>query len=87
MRITDENEFSTIAFPEGIRKIGANSVRLAYSFQTLYLPSTLEVIEDNAFYGQGKVKTIVYAGTKEEWDKLPKGNYSEIWTDVQIIFS
>lgn len=87
MRITDENEFLTIAFPEGIRKIGANSVRLAYSFQTLYLPYTLEVIEDNAFYGQGKVKTIVYAGTKEEWDKLPKGNYSEIWKDVQIIFS
>ncbi len=87
MRITDENEFLTIAFPEGIRKIGANSVRLTYSFKTLYLPSTLEVIEDNAFYGQGKVKTIVYAGTKEDWDKLPKGNYSEIWKDVQIIFS
>jgi hypothetical protein len=45
------------------------------------------MIEDNALYSQGKVKTIVYAGTKEEWVKLPKGNYSEIWKDVQIIFS
>lgn len=61
-----------------------------YNTRTVYLPQSLEYLDVDCFYfNDGKLKTICFGGTEEEWDYLIRNSQSdriENLEDVEILF-
>jgi hypothetical protein len=64
----------TIIFEEGVTQIEVSAVEVYESLETVYLPRSLEYLEER-FSGATKLKKIVYAGTLEEWLELRRNLY------------
>jgi len=62
--------YSTIIFPEGITTIANNSLRDSNNLEEIYLPSTIETIEQYAFANCGALTTVNFAGTASQWDSI-----------------
>ena len=72
---------TVIEVGEGVRVINHNGLAYTSDLQTVKLPSTLEVINKNAFSrntgDDKKVLTIEYNGTMAEWQALLNNSHSE----------
>ena len=68
-----------VYIPEGIKRIEDSSFWGCENLKKVYFPKSLIEIEDYVFANVHSITDIYYAGSKEQWEQLPKGNtFSEI---------
>lgn len=65
----------TIEELQGIESVGDYAFYNFYSIKTITLPSTITSIGNYAFYGCNRLTTIIFDGTKEQWNAISKGTY------------
>lgn len=70
----DENKackkITGVLLPEGIEKIGSSAFYECNALASLTLPKTLKSIDFWVFGGCGKLKTVYYTGSLEDWEKI-----------------
>ena len=57
----------SVAFGEGLYKICTGAFLECYSLSELYLPASVEIIEERAFENCIGIRNVYYAGTMEDW--------------------
>ena len=76
---------TSVIIPEGVRSVASNEFNSSH-IEFLYLPSTLQDIESESFWGYfHDVEKIYYGGSEEQWNQLCTVERSEIEVK-QIIF-
>ena len=55
---------------ENITIISAYMFRECENLRQVYIPKSIKIIEENAFYGCNNIETVYYEGTEEEWDSI-----------------
>ena len=60
--------------PEGIITIGGGAFANCHNLERISLPKSLQEIGYNTFFDTPKLKTIKYAGTKEDWTRVKRGS-------------
>ena len=65
----------TIAdIPAGIKVLGPAAFANCHNLRVVCIPLSVEEIAYNCFFNTPKLKTINYAGTKDEWSKIIRGS-------------
>ena len=54
--------------------------------QVLIIPRSVKNIVSINYPISQDLNTIYYCGTKEEWAKVKKGDFEEIWKDITVVF-
>lgn len=70
-----------VRVPEGVSYIGKGAFT-GIENATLYLPSSIEQIDDMAFYGFDDPVAIYYAGSRAEWAKVKIGSDNKVLANV-----
>lgn len=65
---------SKVELPEGVVSIGGGAFANCHNLVKISLPRTLLEIGYNTFFDTPKLKTINYAGTKEDWTRVKRGS-------------
>lgn len=77
---------TSVIIPEGVRSVAMNEFN-SCGVEFLYLPSTLQDIESNSFWGYfHNVEKIYYGGSEEQWNQLCTVERSEVEAK-QIIYN
>lgn len=77
---------TSVIIPEGVRSVAMNEFNCS-GVEFLYLPSTLQDIGSDSFWGYfHDVEKIYYGGSEEQWNQLCTVERSEI-NAKQIIFN
>lgn len=77
---------TSVIIPEGVRSVAANEFN-SCGVKFLYLPSTLQDIGNNSFWGYlHDVEKIYYGGSEEQWNQLCTVERSKI-DATQIIYN
>ena len=63
-----------VEIPEGVISIGGGAFVNCHNLESISLPKSLQEIGYNTFFDTPKLKTINYAGTKEDWTKIKRGS-------------
>lgn len=63
-----------IDIPEGVITIGGGAFANCHNLEKITLPKSLQEIGYNTFFDTPKLKTIDYAGTKEDWVNIKRGS-------------
>ena len=63
-----------LVIPNGVETIEDSAFFDCISLQKIYLPKSITAIGDLVFANVWSITDIYYAGTKEEWETLDKGN-------------
>ncbi len=63
-----------VELPEGVVSIGGGAFANCHNLEKISLPRTLLEIGYNTFFDTPKLKTINYAGTKEDWTRVKRGS-------------
>ncbi|MBQ9748893.1 MAG: leucine-rich repeat protein [Clostridia bacterium] len=71
----------SISFSEGIIRVNPSTFEACTTLTKVKLPRTLKTIGKRAFARCRALKVIEYAGTQEEWDKIPKGEDWRLYTN------
>ena len=77
---------TSITIPESVKVIGLDAFRECTSLESITIPKSLTSIEENSFYGCD-IKTVNYAGTKEDWEMIQIALGNECLTSATIIYS
>lgn len=64
------SDITTVIIPEGRTKIGAGAFYGCRNLAQLYIPSTLTLIDGQAFHANDSLTTINYNGTKAQWKNI-----------------
>lgn len=93
VRIIEEEAFcacvslSSIVIPNGVIKIYDKAFSDCMHLASINIPASVTEIGKNAFCGCHSLKEIHYAGTKEQWNALVKGDgWNTGCTDLKVIF-
>ena len=75
---------TSVVIPDSVTSIGA------YAFwhtglTSVVIPDSVESIGYQAFYNCTGLKSITYAGTKAQWNAIPKGSYWNTFTGKYVI--
>lgn len=75
--------------PEGVTEIGMYAFGYYENLTSITIPESVTKINEGAFIGCKKLKTINYTGTEEQWDAINKCyHWNEfIPSDCQIVFN
>lgn len=63
----------TITFSDGLEIIGYNAFLSCLKLKSIYLPGSLQEIQEYAFDECTSLTDIYFDGTKEQWEKIQKG--------------
>ena len=63
-----------IHIPEGIKRIDDYSFWGCKNLKKVYFPKSLTEINNNVFANVWSITDVYFAGSKEQWEQLPKGN-------------
>ena len=63
-----------IDLPEGILTIGGGAFANCHNLEKITLPKSLLEIGYNTFFDTPRLKSINYAGTKEDWTRVKRGS-------------
>ncbi len=66
------NYVTTLRVPEGISNINSSAFHWCLYLKDLYLPASTKALNAYLINDCGQLQTIHYAGTKTQWNKLPK---------------
>ncbi len=69
------SELQSIAIPDNIMSIGSDAFYKCVNLREISIPYNVRFICDGAFFGCKSLTTIIYNGTKEEWEEIKKGSY------------
>lgn len=77
-----------IVIPDGVKEIGVQAFAFCTSMSTVTLPASLEKLGDMSFMISGtSMKSFFYEGSKEQWNKIEKGNkWNYFITDCPIVY-
>ena len=64
----------SIDIPEGVLIIQGGAFVNCHNLEKISLPKSLQEIGYNTFFDTPKLKTINYAGTKEDWTRVKRGS-------------
>lgn len=70
------SDLTSVVLPEGMTAIGDYVFYMCEKLEYIYIPASVTSIGDEAFnYGSFGYRTwhVLYGGTKEQWNELPKG--------------
>lgn len=67
--------FESVIIPEGVTSIGDYAFSISLTLSYVELPRSLKKIGTRAFQHCRRLDWISYAGTKEEWEAVEKGEY------------
>ena len=70
----DCTSLSSVTIPEGVTKIGDYAFENCTSLASVTIPASVTEIGGEAFEGCTSLKEIHYAGTKEQWAAVEKGD-------------
>ena len=68
-------DLKSIEIPTGVTKIGVEAFSRCLSLTSIELPSGITEIGNEAFACCNNLTDIRYNGTKQQWDKIKKGEY------------
>lgn len=71
------DDIQSVIIPEGTKNLADNTFN-SCGIKFLYLPSTLESVDDNFWDYFHDVEKIYYGGTEEQWKKICKVSRSDI---------
>lgn len=71
--------------PEGVTKIASCAFRYHSKLRQVELPNTLTSIDDSAFDHCTGLKSVIYHGTREEWERVSVDRYNEALTSSDVI--
>lgn len=64
-----------VVFPEGVKHFGAQIFEACTDLISITIPKTIERIEIlNSYLNPCSISTIIYGGTKQQWELLDKDN-------------
>ncbi len=73
--------------PTDVKKIEKYAFSGCNGLTEIVIPLSVASIDELAFCGCGKLKTVYYAGTKEEWSKIKIGEKNDSLLNAKIIYS
>ena len=84
-----KGNFSVIKIPNEVISIGDSAFRSCKSLVSVTIPKSVTSIDNNAFAYCTNLTTIIYLGTREQWEKI---KFGENWNnrtpkDMQIVFA
>lgn len=87
----EEGAFSYTAikelfFPEGLQKIENWSITYCTNLDVIFLPKSVSEIGINICEGCTNLKTVRYAGTQSEWDKIGIIRPNSVIDDAEKVF-
>ena len=62
------SDLKSVAFPEGIKRIGDGTFAVCSALENVIVPSSVEEIGENAFSGCDSLETVYYEGGQSEWN-------------------
>lgn len=83
----DCGNLMSINIPNGVTSIGDNAFAWCDTLTEMNIPISVTNISGYAFYESNNLKTIYYAGSKEQWDKINIGTHNESLLNCNIIFN
>ena len=60
----------SLVIEEGVENIQTEAFSYANSLERVSLPLSLRLLGRDSFYPAGKLKTVIYPGTKEQWEAV-----------------
>lgn len=70
---------------EGIKSIGTYAFKDCKNLVSVTIPSSLTYISAGAFYNCQNLKTVIYEGTKEQWEEVIRNSpYCDIPTPTSF---
>ena len=80
------DSLEVIELGEGVTSVASYAFGYNDSIRELYLPLSLEAVENGVFYSTtASVETIYYAGTSSQWMQLPIGSGNKPLTGAEVI--
>lgn len=76
-----------VIFKEGRTEIPANMCKSSTSIIDIDIPSTLQTVKQNAFYGCSKLATINYNGTEEMFNAITVESGNPKFLEATVIFN
>ena len=76
----------SIVIPEGVTNILDSTFGFCRSLKSITIPATVTSIVGWAFNGCEALETVNYAGTKDLWDEISKGDNNECLINATIIY-
>jgi len=64
------NNLQSLKIQEGVTKIGSYAFNYCRSLNEIFLPVSLQVVENGVFRSTYNLKTVHYAGTVEQWKEV-----------------
>lgn len=75
-----------LIIPEGVKKISQSAFSGTCNITNMVIPKSLTEIEGWAFFGSMQLKTIDYAGTKEDWSKILIGENNLHLKEENVVY-
>ena len=64
------NERKSYTVPAGVTNIGICAFQYCTSLSSVYIPASVEVIYDFAFWGCSGITEVIYSATEEQWSRV-----------------
>lgn len=82
-----DSSITKVIFKEGRTEIPANMCKSSTSIIDIDIPSTLQTVKQNAFYGCSKLATINYNGTEQMFNAITVESGNPKFLEATVIFN
>ena len=86
-KVNGGRNIKSIKLPNTIDTIGRAAFIYCYELEKIQLPNSLTSIDWGAFWGCGKLTTVNYTGTKEEWEKITIDSQNDELKNATIVYN
>lgn len=79
-------DITSITIPHGVTHIGNAAFSYCHKLTCVTLPNIIKTIGGTAFFNCYKIKTVIYEGSKEEYNNISIGLFNEKLENAEWIF-
>lgn len=76
------SSLEAVVIPDGVTSIGSKAFTNCTGLISIVIPSSVESISDDAFWSCDNLTDVYYTGSKENWERIAVGRWSEILSNV-----